>query len=200
MELFLKIVFTSALLNNEFTEIRQKEYITSFERLKSFGYDVYLIETVKTGPPSFFENYTKHVYYSNTHDASIRNIGVREAAALTKGFEYYSLHTSAELILKLSGRYLINRKSFLEDLEMSEYDVVATTDSYKQVFFGCFAMRGNLFYQMLNDLDYVAMEQQMINIESEIARYIEEKRFKKNYVKDIGVSANIANSGVITNW
>jgi len=196
----MKIVFTSALINNEYATVREKEYRMSLEQLHEFGYDVFLIETLKSGPPSFFEHYTNNIFYSNTNVDSLRNIGVKETMALIGGLKYYNFNASPELILKLTGRYLINRKSFLEQLteSESEYDVVATTDVYGQVFFGCFAMRGGLFYEMLTSFDLCWMEKNMINIEWITARYIDRPRFKVNYLKSIGVSANIANSGITT--
>ncbi len=205
----VKIVFTSALIDFNYA-IRQEEYISSMIILNNYGYQPYVIETCKTSPPSFFENYTHHVFYSNVNDYSLINKGVNEARAMIEGFKHYQFDDE-DMIIKLTGRYFFHSRQFLDVVETHpEIDAsVKFCAAYPvvngRVFTGCFAMRCKYFKEMLQQLDFVKMEEELIDLEVEVARYIhrmEEKGCKILYLKDLGMTANIGGPfpPIYTQW
>lgn len=187
----MKVLATSALIPDNYP-IRQWEYGQSFSTINQFGYDLYVVECYKEKGPSFFEEFSKNIFYSGVN-ANLKNKGVNEANALIKALEYFKFDPE-ELIVKITGRYRLENNSFFCDTD--GFDCVYNPRG-NQAFFGCFAIKAKLFYDMLNSFDKVKMEKEMINIEYLIARYLEDNNVKTKLVPQIGIRCNIANNGEV---
>lgn len=188
-----KIICTAALIDNQF-EKRKAEYIKSLNILNSYQfYDPYIIESVlPLGSRSFLNNYSNNVLYTNTNNCSFKNKGVNEACSLLEAFKKLKFKEH-DIIVKITGRYSFNSDLFLTTIkENPTVDVFALKIS-DQVFTGCFAMRYELFKDFLNQLDFIKMEKEMINIEYELALYLKKIESKNNilYINKIDITAPI---------
>lgn len=196
-----KIVCTAALIDTQF-ESRKKEYSTSLNILKEYGYqNPFIFEAIKSQGPTFLENYSDKVIYTGVNDARLRNKGVNEARSLAAGFKKCNFNDN-DIILKLTGRYYFLSDALLNIIDNNEHiDAFVKVDRYGQVFTGCYAMRYKLFKDMLGQLDYTRMEQKMINIEFEVARYlkrvIKRKGVKVMYIETLGLMAPIFGEGAV---
>lgn len=196
-----KFLFTSAIIP-KFEEIRQEEYLKSYNQLLSFGIkkeDIYVIETVKT-ESCFWEDVTDNLFYTNTHLSYLRNKGVLEANAILKFFRFYTFEPQQPLI-KLTGRYLLQSPNFIEATKNTH--IVYTTDSHGQAFFGCIGMRYNLMKTFFEALDLNLMEQRMINIELMARMFIDQVHGLPDninlalHLPKIDVMANVNNQKVL---
>ncbi len=205
----IRIICTSAIIPEHY-EMRREEYTRSLQRLKNYPYELYVFEACHRSSPPFLEKLTPHVFYSNVNNPSLRNKGVNEAASLIEGFKYYRFNDE-DMIVKLTGRYHLFNDHFLKIIESHpEGDVFVKGDknhlrSHEKIFSGCFAMRHRFFKQMLAEMDLVKMEKEMIDIEKEIAHFIqqlEDQGAHVVYVDKLGVAANIGNAcpPVVTYW
>ncbi len=185
----MKVLATSALIPENY-QIRKWEYQQSFSTINRFGHDLYVTECYQEAGPAFIEEYSKNVYYSNVN-ANLRNKGVNETNALIKAFEYFNFDPE-DLIVKITGRYILETDSFFKNLE--DFDCVYNPRG-DQAFFGCFALKARIFYDMLCSFDKSKMEEEMINVEYLIARYIEKHSIKTKLVNQIGMRCNIAHNG-----
>ena len=153
------IICTAALIESNY-QMRKQEYVFSISLLKDYGYEPYVFEACKSSPPSFFENYTKNVFYSNVNDYRLINKGVNEARSLIEGFKHYSFDDET-MIIKLTGRYWLNSPIFINVVE--SHPEVDAFVRFKEdfpipngyVFTGCFAMKHKHFKAMLDQLDFV---------------------------------------------
>ncbi len=202
------IVCTSALIVDNY-EMRQQEYAQALSRLREYGYEPYVFEARKLRSPSFLEEYSNHVFYSNVHNYQVRNKGINEATSMLAGINHYQFDDET-MIIKTTGRYWLNSRLFLDIVENHpEMDAIVRfsgaypPDSY--VITGCFAMRCKYFKEMLEQLDLVKMEQQWISIECEVADYIckmEEQGCSVMRVDKIDMTANVGshNPPIIAEW
>lgn len=187
----MKVLATSALIDNHYHR-RQWEYEESFSAINRFGYDLYVVECYKEIGPTFIEDFSKNVYYSNVN-LSLKNKGVNEANALIAAFRHFNFNPD-ELIVKITGRYILENNSFFIDTE--KFDCIYNPRG-DQAFFGCFALRAKIFYDMLCSFDKLKMEKDMINIEYLIAKYLEDNNVVTKLVSSIGMRCNIAHNGDI---
>lgn len=201
----IKIICTSALLSSKFEE-RKQEYIKSLKILEQFGYrpQTYIVEAEGYSPFSFYHDYCDHVFYANTNDLTLINKGVNEAKSLIEAFDYYDFDDE-DMLVKLTGRYFFNDDHFLKLVEAhSDVDAFASVLEWdpSKVTTGCFAMRAKYFKQMLKRLDLQKMEKELIDIEWEAARFLEQMASENAnvvYLEKIGITANVANT-VIVQW
>lgn len=187
----IKILATSAIIHDNYA-LRQKEYEVSLSAVNKFGHDLYIVECCRETGPCFLEDFSNNVFYSNVN-ATLKNKGVNEANALIKAFEYFNFNPK-DLIVKITGRYTLLANSFLDEVE--DYDCILNPRG-DHVFFGCFALRAEMFYQMLCSFNKITMEHDMIGIEYMVARYLEKVTVRKKFVPYIGMACNIANTGVV---
>ncbi len=204
----VRIVCTSALI--EPYESRRREYIDVLNLLEEYGYKPYVFEACHLTPPSFLEDYTPHVFYSSVNDSRLNNKGVNEARSMIEGFKHYHFADN-DTIIKLTGRYLFDNRNFIHLVETHpEVDMFVKCDPghhipFGKAFTGCYAMRFNLFKEMLQNLDLVKMEKEMIDIEVEVAHFakkLADRGDRVMYVDQIGISANIGGSfpPVFSQW
>ena len=195
----VKILYTAALLDFDY-ESRKKEYIHTLDILRSYGYhNPYIVEAIKSGPHTFFNDYSCNVIYSNVNNPKLRNKGINEARSMTEACKKFYFKDN-DIIVKITGRYFFTSDVFLRAVEAKPtVDAFVTVDQYGQVFTGCFALRYKFLKEMLHQLDYQKMERNMINIESEVSCYlrkiIQEKDAHVLYLDKIDVTANIMGDG-----
>lgn len=195
----VKILYTAALIDFNFDQ-RKKEYIKTLEILSSYGYtDPYIVEAIKSGPPTFLDNYSCNIAYSNINDSRLHNKGVNEARSLLEAFKILNFNDN-DIVVKITGRYYFTSNEFLMLVENNPtVDAFVKTDSSAQVFTGCFALRYKYFKEFLEQLDLAKMEQEMINIEQEIAHYLKKilqiKNVKIMSIDNLNVVANVWGDG-----
>jgi glycosyltransferase GT-like protein len=204
----IRVVCAAALIEYSY-KLRKEEYITSLKIIKDFGYHPYVIEACQPSPPTFFEDYTPYVFYSNVNNPKLINKGVNEAKSLMEGFKHYNFFEN-DMIIKLTGRYRFNSRAFLQLVENHpEVDAFVKIDPsvvpYGKAFAGCFALRHHLFQDLLRNLDLVKMEEQLIDLEVEIAKFIQkisEQGASIMYIDNLDVTANIGSPSppVLTQW
>lgn len=189
------IICTAALIDDDY-EIRKNEYLTSLEILRNYGYhNPYIIESINENPPTFLNDYSKNVLYPNVNNPNLRNKGVNEAKSIAESFKRLSFHDD-DMIIKITGRYFFKSDKFLKIVEEHpNIDAFVKLAPDGQVYTGCFAMRYKYFKEMLNYFDYEKMEREMINIEQEVADYIQRitkpKKVQVMHVAELGIVANI---------
>lgn len=205
----IRVIFTAALLPTCY-ETRKEEYIRSIRLLKSYNYEPYVIEACFSNPPTFFEEHARHVFYSNVNDHRLRNKGVNEAKSLIEGFKHYQFDES-DMIVKVTGRYHLESRQFLNLIEENpEIDAFVKCDPKYPIplgsaLTGCFAMRYHLFKEMLESLDLIKMEEELINLEAEVALFVKKlinRGSQVMYVDNLDVTANVGPTcpPVITYW
>ena len=194
----IHVVYTSAIVPPCF-ETRKHEYIRSIQLLKSYNYEPYIFESCHPFAPSFFNDNVQHVFYSNVNDDRLRNKGVNEARSLLAGIHHYRFDDH-DMIVKITGRYQLESDEFLKLIEdHPEVDAFMKCDPHfpaplGKVFTGCFALRCDLFKEMLESLDLQRMENEMIDFEIEVAQFAQKlsaRGGKVMYVNRLGLSANI---------
>ena len=194
----IRVVCTSALVQLCY-ESRKNEYIQSFKTLTDYGYPPYVFEACHPAPPSFLEEYAASVFYSNVNDPKLVNKGVNEAKSIMEGFKHYQFNPN-DMIVKITGRYHLDRRNFLQIIEdHPEVEAFVSCDpGYPEplgkVFTGCYAMRYQLFKEMLENLSFEEMEKKLIDIEVEVANFAQKltaRGAKVMYLDKIGMTANI---------
>ncbi len=201
----IKIICTAALIDQNFEE-RKIEYINSLEVLSSYGYsNPYVIEAIKSTGPTFLDNYSCKVIYTKVNNSNLHNKGVNEAKSILEALKYLYIDDN-DMLIKITGRYFFTSNAFLTLVKESPgFDGFIKTDSHNQVFTGCFALRYKHFKEFLYQLNLEFMENNMINIEWELAQYInslETNQIKIMKVENLGITANIFGNGnpILTYW
>lgn len=165
----IKVLCTAALINNQY-EMRKQEYINCLQKLSVLGYQPIVVESCIQGP-TFLDNYAT-VFYSRTNNPQLRNKGVNEAISILSSFNHFNFQDN-DMIIKLTGRYLFYSDQFFKDIENSpNTDIFVKEFSDGQIFTGCFAIRFKLLKEFLTHINYIWMEQNMINIEQLFADYV----------------------------
>lgn len=196
------IVCTAALIEQQ-QEMRKQEYIHSLTAIQQFGYEPYVIEACKKTGPTFLEDYTNHVFYSTVNNPYLHNKGVNEGRTMLEGLRYFNF-SDEDIIIKLTGRYAFTSSYLIDTIEKNpEIDVfVRSIDHNTQVFTGCFAMRYKYLVAMLESFRYPAMEQRMINIEFEVARYVkkqmQQQKIQVLYLDKVDVQGKIFGYGALS--
>ena len=166
-----RIMYTSALIPNSFAS-RKVEYIESLKAIEALGYlpNTYVIESGPWIPESFFSQYAPHIFYANTNKA-LDNKGVNESMAMIRGLEHYHFD-EGDMIVKLTGRYLLTNDSFLRTIENHPEVDAFISGGVGHVFTGCYALRCKYMLEMYRQLDLVLMEANLISVEEEVSKYI----------------------------
>ena len=190
------IICTAALLDRQY-EMRKQEYIKGIEKIKQFGFTPYIVESCKNGP-TFLDSLSAKVWYAKTNDANLKNKGVNEARAMLDFFDHTNF-SDDDMIVKITGRYLFLDENFLNYLAgHPTCDAVVkfgfAPDRYdKAIYTACFAMKYKHCIKFLRQLNLQKMETQMIDIEHELAEYVD--RHKDMTVCDLdtlGIASRVA--------
>lgn len=172
----IQVMCTAALIKDSF-EVRQKEYVQSLGVLKHYGYEPYVVEAICPKGPTFLDNYSQHVCYSNVNNAKLRNKGVNEARSMMVALQQFNFDDN-DIIIKLTGRHCFASDAFFKIIQNNpEVDAfVLYPDQYGNISTICFALRCNYFKGMLLHFDLRKMERRMINIETELNLYIQKMK------------------------
>jgi len=198
----MSVLYTAAIIENQY-EMREEEYLRSLEILKKYGRTPYIVEACREA--SFFDQCGAPVIYSRVNDFALMNKGVNEAKSMLEFLKHYQFHED-EMILKITGRYHFNN-DFLFRVVTENPDIDAFVRFVEGrdpiVFTGCFVLRAGYFKKFLEEIDFQTMENQMINIETELAFFLKRNSSIKVYSLDsLGITANIFGEGncVMTYW
>jgi hypothetical protein len=188
----MKIIITSAIIP-EFYEQRKIEYLDSLNIISRQveKNNIIILETVLSGG-SFFEEIGFDVFYSQTHNNSLKNKGVKEANAIINFFEKRKIDDD-ELVVKLTGRYKLLSNYFFDIVNHNNYDCYYLPHE-NQVFFGCFAIRKKFFSHFLKNLDINYMENRMINIELMFSEFLGNFNIKSYRLDKLELYSNINNN------
>ena len=172
----VKLLLTAAITDSHF-EFRKEQYIKSLEILKHYGYEnPYIVEALKKSPPTFLDTYSINVFYASSNNPLLKNHGINEAKTLLEALDYFNFAPD-DMIIKLTGRHLLQSDSFLKYVERnSEYDLIMRINQEKTgVFTSLFAMKCNCLKEMLNSIDYLKINDPIIGIEYVVADYVLKK-------------------------
>lgn len=166
------VVCTTALIEIDY-EKRKQEYVHTLKNLEQLGYIPYIFEAIKPNGPTFLDDYSNHVLYANVNDPNLKNKGVNEVRLLMEGFKHVPF-ADQDIVIKITGRYYLKSDLFLKTVaKHPTVDVFVKKDPYGQVYTGCYALRYNLFKELLSQLDCERMERENINFERIVANYVE---------------------------
>jgi len=209
----LKILFTSAITNNQYYELRKQQYINSFNILAGYGYpNVYVVEAIAKGP-TFLEDYSTNVFYSTVNDTKIPNTGVNEARTSLEAINHFNFDDE-DMILKVTGRYLFLSDDFIRFVEqhLNDYDAFVkirpNTPQHCFIEQGglytvCFAVKCKYLREMYQKMPYTKMIQQGRHIEWEFDDYIQKKIKRDNlrvcYVETFNLEAQLRGSTSMPN-
>ncbi len=198
----LKILATAALISNQF-EMRKQEYIFGINIIKKYGYEPFIVESCSSSP-TFLDELSTNIFYSKSNNFNLKNKGINEAKSIILALDNFNFNDD-DIILKITARYKFLNDYFIRSIEADpESDIFIKLDSIGQVFTGCFAMRAKYFKEMFNKLDLEHMERLQINIEYEVAQFINSISTKVKIKKfdNLNLEANIFGTGVtqITYW
>lgn len=190
----VKILYTAAIINKHY-EMRKEEFLHCLKTLQAFGYEPYIVESICQAP-TFFDNYTKQILYTQTNNPSLHNKGVNEAISMAAGMRNFD---DNDMIVKISGRCYFTSDKFLRQIEQDpEADAFVKYDPQGQVFTGCFALRAKYLKELLASINYTVMETHMINFEKIVAQYIENikrRGAKIRVISDVGLIAHYFGNG-----
>jgi hypothetical protein len=192
----MKILLTSATIPSFFEE-RKNEYQESIDFIKnhSLNGNSTIIETVLF-EKSFLEEFDLEIFYSKTHNETIKNKGVKEIMALNSYF-YNNKIDDNEMIIKMTGRYRFLSEKFIKEIQKDDFDAYYTTEG-NQVFFGCFALRKKYLIEFINSIDLDEMEKNMINVEKKFYDFLQIKNnIKLKHIDKIDVYSKINNKVVV---
>jgi len=153
----IHLIITTANIQDNF-EVRREQYIKSIDRANEFSY---LFDSC-----TILECFSEHEQYLNDYNTYYSKIpntypekGLNEMAHL-KGFLQQSHFSADDMIVKLTGRYLLEDNSFFIKLGLLQenYDAIFKDDSdiYEGRGFHTFlySVRLNTFLDTINSLNF----------------------------------------------
>lgn len=190
----IRVVCTAALTNKHF-EFREKQYRESFLILKNYGVqDFYIVEALRKQGPTFFEEYTPHVFYSTVNNPSFSNNGANEAATFLEGLYYFDFDDE-DLIIKFTGRHQLTSDYLLRLVEdNTDYDAFVKMQPNGGVSTLGFAMKSRYFKEMYRDMQLNQIGFSSRSIEYFVGDFIlkksRNKDFKVYYLEKLDMKAN----------
>jgi hypothetical protein len=112
-------------------EVRRAHYLESVERIVSYGSffeKIYLVECVGGRLPRYLANSPGCLHGVSRNSLDCSNKGIQEFVNIANFLEKTTLDDE-DLVLKITGRYLLNRADFLEFCRTSPADAVVKRDS-----------------------------------------------------------------------
>lgn len=193
------VMYTSALISNDYDK-RKEEYLASIEAMRSYGYEPWIIEATNINS-SFYDQLTDQIFYPQKNDSSLRNKGVNETMCMRGTLEHLPFQDE-DIVVKLTGRYLLYKRDFLTLIENSEseYDAYVSYGKHfvgsDHIFTGCFAMRWKYFRKIIEELDVERAEREYISVEQLFAEFIRDNNLRVKVVDPLNVIARVACEGI----
>jgi hypothetical protein len=192
----MKVIYTSALIQNKFEE-RKNDYINSYNEIIKYipSNNIFIVESFSS-KPDFFSELSANVHVSNTHDPSINNKGVLEIKAMLSFFENNTFDDN-DLVMKITGRYKINDDYFVKLPESAkDFNFYGKLiDNNTQIFTGCFIAKKSTFLKFLKSQDLDLLEKNMINIEKALFDFLITNKEKCLFVDNLNITAPIFGKG-----
>lgn len=190
----IHVVMTTAQLAIRYEE-RKAEYLRSFNAVKSYGFDPWIIEAtnIKT---SFFDEISKQVLYPQRHNDFLKNKGVNETMSIRASLPHLPFKDD-DIVIKLTGRYYLYDRSFINFIQAnsSEYDAFVCFGrnfvSDNHVFTGCFGCRWKYFKKFVNEMDFDKAESDYIPVEQLFAEFIVGNNLRIKIVEPLHVIAKV---------
>lgn len=196
----MKVIFTTALIEKMF-EVRKKEYIDSFKSISNFinKENINILECYSS-TPLFLSEFNTFIYFSNTHQNTIKNKGVLEFQAIDKFLIENKLDEN--YLMKITGRYKLLSEYFLKTFyENSDYDFYGKlVDNDTQVFTGCFIIKNLILQEFLSKIDFNLLENNMVNIEKSLFDFLKKENKKCFFVDKINIEAPIFGVGNVNTY
>lgn len=112
IESVVRIILTAALADRYY-DLRKTQYLESFRLLKSHGYEnVYVVESLKKQGPTFLDDCSSNVFYSQANNPHILP-GYNEAITLLDALYHFGFDPE-DIIIKLTGRHQFVSDEFLK--------------------------------------------------------------------------------------
>lgn len=142
----IKVLFTAAILEHD--EGRRERYITQLKKLKEYGCDVYVVESCKEGP-TYLDEYCEHVCYTRSNNP-LESKSNNEIVSMVIGMRYFDFKPD-DLILKVTGRYILEDRRFIHFVEEhADAHVIARIWNDADAFTGYFAIRKETFDRLID--------------------------------------------------
>lgn len=159
---------------------RESQYRNFIEFMKSINIEKYYCECVNPGPHTFLNELIdeKHLFYTNTHNPSLKNIGVDEISGCKAALNHFNFDDD-DIIIKLTGRYTPNSLLLVNEIMAHENDFDVFFHPFPenhsgagQMFTGTFGIRKMHYQHYLEQVNLNKMESEMINIEYDMLNYL----------------------------
>lgn len=133
---------------------RKQRYIDTLILLKKFGCEIYVVESIASGP-SFFDEYADHVCYTQSNDFTLKNHGINECIAMKIGMDYFKFDPE-DMIIKLTGIYALKTDEFINLINNNpDADAIIKPWNEKNAYTALFAIKAKYFLDFLNNyIDY----------------------------------------------
>ncbi|HSX26199.1 MAG TPA: hypothetical protein VLE89_04240 [Chlamydiales bacterium] len=186
----IHVIYTSALIPRNFPA-RKGEYLRSFNALKNYGFDPWIIEATHIDH-SFYNDISNRVLYPH-QNKYMHNLGANELLSIRTCFPHFSF-ADEDVVVKLTGRYWLFQPTLFKIIrENPDYDVYIKKwfgNGWFE-FTGCFAMKWKHFKKMFEAANPDSMNNDRIAIEEILAKYIIENNLHALVLEKLDVLARI---------
>jgi hypothetical protein len=192
------ILMTSALIPLQY-EQRKQEYLKSFNIIRLFGFDPWIIESTNIDH-SFFDQISNKVIYPQKNNLLLSNKGVNETMSLRASLSLLPFKDE-DIVIKLTGRYFLYKRFFINLIKknLTNYDAFVCYGKHfvskEHIFTGCFAMRWDYFKKIILEMDLEKAEKDYIPVEKIFADFIEENSLRIKKVDHLYMFARIFYAG-----
>jgi len=190
------ILFTSAL-KEMFFEKRREEYINSYNQIKKIcNHKIQILECLDYGDSkTFLDELSDNVLYTRKNYI-FKNKGVNEILNIKYFLEQTTLDDE-EMIVKITGRYLLNSSFFIDKCEQSRSDVIMVKDNHDQVFFGCVCMKKKVLLKFIIETDWIQVESRFQNIEKVFSDFLKKENFSILQLNEVDIICNINDNNLV---
>lgn len=180
----IKVLFTSAIISGDeaYVEERKQDYIRNLQLLKSYGCDVYVVESCREGP-TYLNEHCVQVNYTRSNDPNVSK-SRNEVSSMRIGFSHFNFQPD-DMIIKITGRYVLQTEEFIKLVKDNiDADVILRMWDSDDAYTGLFAVRGRVFLDFmdnhyLNLMDDPGFDE---SIEHELAKYVTRMKDKLKVV------------------
>lgn len=190
----IRVIMTTAQMPVLYEE-RKEQYLRSFRAIRAYGFDPWVIEA-KNITSSFFDELSRQVLYPQQHNEALRNKGLNETLSMLAALPYLPFDDE-DIVIKLTGRYYLYDRFFIDTIEAasSDYDAFVCYGKHfvskNHLFTGCFALRWKHFKKLVREMDYDRAEREYISTEQLYAEFIEGNHLRIKIVDPVHVMSKV---------
>lgn len=147
----IKVLFTAAIISgdSEYVAKRKSDYIENLEKLRSYGCEVYVVESCSQGT-TYLDDYCDHVCYTNSNDPN-RSKSNNEIVSMRIGLDYFNFNPD-DIIIKITGRYVLQTDEFIRLVEKNrDADVIARIWDPEDAYTGLLAVKTGVFLDFIDN-------------------------------------------------